>query len=216
MSSLWKSWFPDPPTIEEMQKENCNKIRKAVRELKRERIKMEREEPNLLKNIKSTAEKGNIKVADRMIKNLIRRRNGIIKFFDAQAKLEDILMNLKLIKSTTIMAEAMRSATKTMMIISKQCNLPQMQHIMMRFEKENTMMDMKQEVMDDTIDDAMAMDGDEDAQRDVMNKIYEEIGIETADTMHDGAKRNNNNNNNIKSKYELDPELSNRINNLKN
>ena len=40
--------------------------------------------------------------------------------------------------------------------MNRQVNLPAMQRIMMQFEKEGDMMEMKQELMDDTIDDVMA------------------------------------------------------------
>ena len=44
-------------------------------------------------------------------------------------------------------------------MMNKQMNLPAMQKIMMEFERQSQEMDMKQEVMDETVDDAL---GDED------------------------------------------------------
>ena len=40
-------------------------------------------------------------------------------------------------------------------------NLPEIQKIMMEFEKQSEMMDMKEEMMDDAIDMAMGDDTDE-------------------------------------------------------
>ena len=40
-------------------------------------------------------------------------------------------------------------------MMSRQTNLPQIQRILMEFEKESSMMDMKEEMMGDAIDDAM-------------------------------------------------------------
>jgi charged multivesicular body protein 2A len=53
------------------------------------------------------------------------------------------------------MAEAMRGVTKAMKSMNKRINLPGIQKIMMDFEKESEMMDMKEEMMNDTIDDAV-------------------------------------------------------------
>lgn len=43
-----------------------------------------------------------------------------------------------------------------------QLKLPQIQKIMMEFEKQSQMMDMKQEVIEDTLDDAFADEDDEE------------------------------------------------------
>ena len=43
-------------------------------------------------------------------------------------------------------------------------NLPEIQRIMMEFEKQSEIMEMKEEMMDDAIDSAMD-DGDDEAER---------------------------------------------------
>lgn len=49
-----------------------------------------------------------------------------------------------------------------------QLKLPQIQKIMMEFEKQSEMMDMKEEMMNDAIDDAM---GDEDDEEERSERI---------------------------------------------
>lgn len=50
------------------------------------------------------------------------------------------------------------------MVMFPQLKLPQIQKIMMEFEKQSEMMDMKEEMMNDAIDDAMGDEEDEDAR----------------------------------------------------
>lgn len=47
-------------------------------------------------------------------------------------------------------------------IICRQLNLPQIQKILQEFEKQSEIMDMKEEIMNDAIDDAMEDEGDEE------------------------------------------------------
>ena len=61
------------------------------------------------------------------------------------------------------MAQAMRGVTKAMMVMNKRMNLPQMQRIMMEFEKQSEVMEMKEEMMSDTMDDAFEEEGEEEA-----------------------------------------------------
>ncbi|CAJ0644836.1 12228_t:CDS:2 [Entrophospora sp. SA101] len=49
--------------------------------------------------------------------------------------------------------------------------------IMMEFEKESEMMDMKEEVMNDVIDDTMAEEDDEEETEMIVNQVLDEIGI---------------------------------------
>ena len=44
----------------------------------------------------------------------------------------------------------------------RQLNLPQIQKILQEFEKQSEIMDMKEEIMNDAIDDAMEDEGDEE------------------------------------------------------
>ena len=46
-------------------------------------------------------------------------------------------------KSTATMTEAMKGATRAMMAMNRQVNMPAMQHIMMEFEKQGEIMEMK-------------------------------------------------------------------------
>lgn len=43
-----------------------------------------------------------------------------------------------------------------------QMNLPQIQRILQEFEKQSEIMDMKEEIMNEAMDDAMEDDGDEE------------------------------------------------------
>jgi hypothetical protein len=61
--------------------------------------------------------------------------------------------------------------------MNKQMNLPALQRIAMEFEKENDIMDERQEMMDDAIDDATGME-DEEESEDVVNQVLDEIGID--------------------------------------
>lgn len=58
-------------------------------------------------------------------------------------------------------------------------NLPQIQRIMNEFEKESSMMDMKEEMMSDAVDDVMDDElEDEEAEGDkILKEVLDEIGI---------------------------------------
>ena len=57
-------------------------------------------------------------------------------------------------------------------------NLPEIQKIMMEFEKQSEIMDMKEEMMDDAIDSALGDDDDEIEGDKIVGQVLDELGIE--------------------------------------
>ena len=73
--------------------------------------------------------------------------------------------------------------------MNRQMNLPALQRIAMEFEKENDIMDQRQEMMDDAIDDATGME-DEEESEDVVNQVLDEIGIDLGQAVSFSAHAN--------------------------
>jgi len=56
-------------------------------------------------------------------------------------------------------------------------NLPALQKIAMDFERENDIMDQRQEIFEDATDDMMGMDEEEESDE-VVNQVLDEIGVD--------------------------------------
>lgn len=61
--------------------------------------------------------------------------------------------------------------------MNRQMNLPALQRIAMEFERENDVMDQRQEMMDDAIDEATGMEGEEEEGEDIVKEVLDEIGV---------------------------------------
>lgn len=71
--------------------------------------------------------------------------------------------------------------------MNRSMNLPSLQRIAMEFEKENDIMDQRQEMMDDAIDDSMELD-DEDETEEIVNQVFDEIGIDLNQALGNAPK----------------------------
>lgn len=78
--------------------------------------------------------------------------------------------------------QAMKGATVALGSMNKSMNLPQLQRIAMEFERENDIMDQRQEMMDDAIDDAMDV-GVEEEGDEVVEQVLEEIGVDLSQSV---------------------------------
>jgi charged multivesicular body protein 2A len=75
------------------------------------------------------------------------------------------------------MMQAMKGATGVLGNMNRSMNLPALQRIAMEFEKENDIMDQRQEMMDDAIDDVTGLE-DEAEGEEVVEQVLEEIGVD--------------------------------------
>uniref|UniRef100_A0A3Q2YKA9 Charged multivesicular body protein 2A n=1 Tax=Hippocampus comes TaxID=109280 RepID=A0A3Q2YKA9_HIPCM len=115
--------FGKRKTPEEMLRQNQRALNRAMRDLDRERTKLEQQEKKIIADIKKMAKQG------QMLK------------------------------------------------------LPQIQKIMMEFERQSEIMDMKEEMMNDAIDDALGDEDDEDESDAIVSQVLDELGLNLSDEL---------------------------------
>ncbi|GAA5964500.1 hypothetical protein JCM21900_002972 [Sporobolomyces salmonicolor] len=177
--NIVETLFGRTKTPAERLRQHQRALQKAQRELDRERSKLEAQEKKLVMDIKNGARKGEMSSCKVMAKDLVRTRRYISKFYSMKTQLQAVSLRLQSLRSNQQMAEAMKGATKAMSLMSRQMNLPQIQRILQEFEKESSMMDMKEEMMGDAIDDAMEDEGEgeeEEGDR-ILDEVLAEIGV---------------------------------------
>ncbi len=127
-------------------------------------------------DIKKAAKEGHMDAVKIMAKDLVRTRNNIKKFYMMRTNVQGVQMKLTTIKSSVTMAQSMKGVTKAMQRMNKRVNLPQFQKLIMEFEKQNELMDMKSEMITDAIDDAMEGSDDEEEADAVLNQVRQTKG----------------------------------------
>jgi charged multivesicular body protein 2A len=149
-------------TPEELLRKNQRALNKAMRDLDREKMKMEQQEKKVINDIKKLAKEGQMDAVKIMARDLVRTRRYVKKFMLMKANIQAVSLKIQTLRSQNAMAQAMKGVTKAMQSMNRQLNLPQIQRILQEFEKQSEIMDMKEEVMNDAIDDAMEDDADEE------------------------------------------------------
>ncbi|XP_023012288.1 vacuolar protein sorting 2 [Leptinotarsa decemlineata] len=175
--------FGKKVTPEELLRKNQRALNKAMRDLDRERQKMEQQEKKIINDIKKLAKEGQMDAVKIMARDLVRTRRYVKKFMLMKANIQAVSLKIQTLRSQNAMAQAMKGVTKAMASMNRQLNLPQIQRILQEFEKQSEIMDMKEEVMNDAIDDAMEGDDDEEESDAVVNQVLDELGLQLTDTL---------------------------------
>ncbi|KAF4716196.1 Charged multivesicular body protein 2A [Perkinsus olseni] len=165
-------------TLEEQMRANKRMINRAVRELDRERMGLQRNEQKLITDIKQAAKKNQMGPVKIMAKDLVRTRRYESKFLEMKSHLQGVSLRMQTVKSTEAMARSMKGCTQAMARMNKQLNLPQLQKIMQEFQDETEKMGLTEEVMGDTIDDVLGEVGDEEEEEAIVGQVLEEIGVD--------------------------------------
>ncbi len=101
----------------------------------------------------------------------------IEKFYGMRSQLQKISLRLQTHRTNEQMMQAMKGATVALGSMNRSMNLPALQRIAMEFERENDIMEQRQEMMDDAVDDAMDV-GLEEEGDEVVEQVLEEIGVD--------------------------------------
>ncbi|OJJ51071.1 hypothetical protein ASPZODRAFT_313965 [Penicilliopsis zonata CBS 506.65] len=152
-------------------------LERTQRELDRERVKLENQEKKLVQDIKKSAKNGQIGACKIQAKDLVRTRRYIQKFHQMRTQLQAISLRIQTVRSNEQMMQSMKGATMLLGSMNRQMNLPALQRIAMEFERENEIMDERQEMMDDAIDEATGIDDEEEGEE-IVKEILDEIGVD--------------------------------------
>ena len=101
----------------------------------------------------------------------------IQKFYSMRTQLQAISLRIQTVRSNEQMMQSMKGATSLLGSMNRQMNLPALQRIAMEFEKENDVMDQRQEMMDDAIDDVTGLEDEEEGEE-VVKEVLDEIGVD--------------------------------------
>ncbi|KAJ6546419.1 vacuolar sorting protein DID4 [Mycena vulgaris] len=176
--NIIESLFGRTVTPAERLRQHQRSLAKAQRELDRERSKLEASEKKLIADIKKSAKDGQLNACKVMAKDLVRTRRYVQKFYQMRTQLQAVGLRIQTLRSNQQMADAMRGATRAMASMNRGLNLPGIQRIMTEFEKESSMMDMKEEMMSDAVDDVMDEEEDEEEEGDkILKEVLDEIGV---------------------------------------
>jgi len=175
--------FGKKMTPAEMLRKNQRALNKAMRDLDREKMKMEQQEKKIIADIKKLAKEGQMDAVKIMAQDLVRTRRYTKKFMLMKANIQAVSLKIQTLKSQNTMAEAMKGVTKAMQNMNRQLNLPQIQKILQEFEKQSEIMDMKEEMINEHIDDAMEDEGDEEETDAVVSQVLDELGLQLNDQL---------------------------------
>ncbi|CAL9729319.1 DOA4-independent degradation protein 4 [Monosporozyma unispora] len=183
--------FGKQMTPQERLRKNLRSLQRTQRELDREIVKLQQQTKRLQNDIKKSVQNDQLTAAKVQAKDLIRSQNYITRFQNVKLQLQAIELRIQTIKSNDAMVRSMTDAARILNHMNQGVQLPNLQRIVMDFEKQSDIMDQKQEIIDETMEDSMGVDEDElnedEQANEIINKIVDEIGVDLSTKMNNSA-----------------------------
>ena len=180
------------PSPSELLKQHKRTLDRTCRELDRERTRIEQQEKKLLMDIKKAAQSNQLATLKIMAKDLVRTRKAIQTMYRMRAQTQAIGLRIQTLKSAQDMTVAMAGVAKVMGQVNAKMNLPALQHIMADFEKNSEIMAMKNELVEEAVDevimagddDDLLGEGSEESQtEEIVQQVLDEIGLQVSESM---------------------------------
>jgi len=176
-------FFGKKKTPEELLREHQRSLKRAIRDLDRERAALQRQEKALVLEIRKMAKQDQMGAVRIMARDLVRTRNHVQKFYEMKAELQAVSLRISTLRSQAAMGTAMKGVTKTMIRMNKQMDIPEMRRVMMEFEKQSDIMDMKEEMMAEVMEETLDTEEDEKVADGLVSQVLDELGIEMSEKL---------------------------------
>lgn len=100
--------FGKKMTPSEMLRKNQRALNRAMRDLDREKMRMQQQETKIINDIKKLAKENQMDAVKIMAKDLVRTRRYVRKFMLMKANIQAVSLKIQTLKSQNTMSEAMK------------------------------------------------------------------------------------------------------------
>jgi charged multivesicular body protein 2A len=166
-------------SLEEQIKRDVRMMDRHCRVIKRDIVRMEREQKELSYKLKAKAKKGEMDQVTVLATRYMLFKVNIKKMMKLENHIENVKQRISMMGSVAQINEALQTLTVTMKAINTRMGVSSLNTIIRDYEKELTKVETNMERFDDVFRD----DIDEEEQEDIVNSVLAEIGVEMDATM---------------------------------
>jgi charged multivesicular body protein 2A len=163
------------PTQSNTMKSYARQVQQHIRSMQREDTKTLQNEKVIIRDIRKHAETFNIDLAKIKAKELVRSRAFRKRLAVTQQGLSCLVQELSIMQSSQHTQEILDKTTKILQQLNSKMDIKSTYKMLMEFEKQNTTMSEKQDILDESMDSMFETDDSMIDQ--TMSAVFEELGL---------------------------------------
>ncbi len=162
---------------QENLREYQRKIASSARGMEREMARMDQQEKGLQRELARCAADSNLEVATAKAKEMVRLRAHRSRVRGMKGHMLALAQQLQTVQSTQKMQETLAQTGRMLQGLNARTDAVAVARMLAEFEKQNTLMANKQEVMEDTLDGMFEVEGELEATNEAVLDVLQEAGL---------------------------------------
>eukprot|EP01060_Flectonema_neradi_P028357 TRINITY_DN380_c2_g1_i1.p1 TRINITY_DN380_c2_g1~~TRINITY_DN380_c2_g1_i1.p1 ORF type:complete len:205 (+),score=50.84 TRINITY_DN380_c2_g1_i1:54-668(+) len=167
--------FGKKKTVEQQCKESKREINHGARGMEREVSKLDRQEKEMMAEIKRLAAKGDVAGAKVIGKQVVQLRDQKKRMMTMKTHMTGMASKTTTMAAQSKQLEMMKKTTGIMSQVNANINVGEVNKIMQQFALQNHQMNVTEDMMDQALDGLDDMDDLDDETENVMGQIIDEV-----------------------------------------
>lgn len=166
------------PACKDSLRDYQRKVASSARAMEREIGRMDMQEKRLQQELtKYAATEGKLELATTKAREMVRLRAHRARLYTMKGHLTGLAQQLQTVQSTTKIQETLAFTAHMLQGLNSRVDAGSVMRMLAEFEKQSILMANKQELVEDTLDSTLEVDGEEDAMSDAVLDVLQEAGL---------------------------------------
>jgi charged multivesicular body protein 2A len=166
------------PACKDSLRDYQRKIAGSARGMEREIKKQDAQELRLQKELAKCAHEGKIDMATAKAKEMVRLRAHRGRLYTMKEHMTGLAHQLQTVQSSAKMQETIAVTARMLQNLNARFDAPSVARMLADFERQNVLIANKQEIVEDTLDNAFEVDGETDATSEAVLNVLQEAGLD--------------------------------------
>jgi len=173
--------------MQELQRQ----IRHSVLGLEREAMRLDREENSMRSALTKLGKENKMDQATSKAKEMVRLRAHRARIYRMRENMSGLGQQLQTVQGSQRIQETVALTCKMLHGLNARFDASSVARMLAEFEKQNALFANKQEIIDDTLDQAFEVDGELDATSEAVLEVLEEAGLDVRSRMGEASAGRN-------------------------
>eukprot|EP01083_Nonionella_stella_P294743 1001808_1 len=175
--------FGSKKTLKQVIRENKRIVNRSIREIDREQNRLKREKKRAEAEMKRLGKEGQIQAVKHLCKDVVRMNQSQQHMAKLKATLRQLSSQFDGISSMKDpkIQKTFKEIGKLLSSLTNALKLPELQTMIMKYTVETHLMEMRQDTINDAMDDFVNIDSDE--MDELCSHVMDEVGLDLGETM---------------------------------
>jgi charged multivesicular body protein 2A len=166
------------PACKDSLRDYQRRIASSARGMEREIKKQDAQELRLQRELGKCAQEGKIEQATTKAKEMVRLRAHRGRLYTMKEHMAGLAQQLQTVQSSAKMQETIAVTARMLQSLNARFDAPSVARMLAEFEKQNVLIANKQEIVEDTLDNAFEVDGEADATSEAVLDVLQAAGLD--------------------------------------